>query len=128
MAKVTQFCIGLDNEPGVLAKLCATLKRAKVNIDAISVVDNVDCAWVRVVAAPAALAREALTKAKYEFCVRRVLSLPAGNRPGELEDIATKLAKAKVNIDYVYGSAAGEKAVLIIGVTDVDTAAKALAG
>ena len=40
MAKATQFCVGLANKPGSLAKLCAALSRAKVNIEAISVADS----------------------------------------------------------------------------------------
>ena len=127
MAKVTQFCIGLDNQPGVLAKLCGVLKRAKANIDAISVVDNSDCAWVRIVANPAPAAKDALTKAKYDFCTNKVLSLSVGNAPGELEAISTKLAKAGVNIHYVYGTGGAPKATLVLGVSDVDAAAKALA-
>jgi len=125
MAKATQFCIGLDNRPGMLAKLCATLKRAKVNIEAISVADSCDCCWVRLVASPSATAKKALTKARYNFCTQRVLIAKVENQPGALGTISEKLAKAGVNINYVYASTAkGDTATLVMGVDNLDRAVK----
>ncbi len=129
MAKATQFCVGLDNKPGTLAKLCGTLKRAKVNIEAITVSDNAECCWVRLLASPAATAKKALTKARIDFCTQQILKLRVANRAGELEGIAARLAKAKVNINYVYGSnAEGPSSTLVISVSDLDRAAKAVGG
>ena len=129
MPRVTQFCVGLDNKPGTLAKLCGVLKRAKVNIEAISVADSADCAWVRLVASPPAAAKAALTKARFNFCTQRALAIKAVNRPGELERIAAKLAKAGVNVNYVYGSGAGASpSTLVFSVSNLDRAAKAVGG
>ena len=127
MAKATEFCIGLDNKPGTLAKLCGTLKRAKVNIDAVSVSENAECCWVRMVASPAATAKRVLGKARYHFCVQPVLTLPAHNRPGELERVASKLGRAGVNINYVYGSnSKGVPSTLVLSVSDLKRAAAVL--
>jgi hypothetical protein len=123
MAKATEFCIGLHNKPGTLAKLCAALARAKVNIDAVSVSENAECCWVRMVASPPATAKKVLTKARYHFCLQPVLTLPAHNRPGELERVASRLAKAGVNINYVYGSnAKGVPSTLVLSVSDLKRA------
>lgn len=128
MAKATQFCIGLDNKPGMLAKVCGALKRAKVNIEAISVADTVDCCWVRMVATPTAMAKAALTKGRFNFCTHPVLKVKVANRPGELERIASRLSKANVNINYVYGgNAEGPTSTLFLSVSDVVRAAKILA-
>ena len=127
MAKATEFCIGLDNKPGTLAKLCGALKRAKVNIDAVSVSENAECCWVRMVASPAVAAKRTLTKGQYHYCVQQVLTLPAHNRPGELERFATRLAKAGVNINYVYGSnAKGVASTLVLSVSDLKRASAVL--
>jgi len=126
MAKATEFCIGLHNKPGTLAKLCGALKRAKVNIDAVSVSENAECCWVRMVASPPATAKKVLTKARYHFCLQPVLALPAHTRPGELERVASRLAKAGVNINYVYGSnAKGGPSTLVLSVSDLKRAASA---
>ena len=125
MAKATQFCVGLENKPGTMAKLCAALARAKVNIDAISVSENVEYNWVRLVASPAAAARKALAKAGFDYCTQQVLQIRIPNRPGQLEKVATRLGKAGVNMNYLYGSnAAGASSTVIISVNDVDRAAK----
>ncbi|MFH0980832.1 MAG: hypothetical protein V2A79_04765 [Planctomycetota bacterium] len=127
MAKATQFCVGLDNQPGTLAKLCAALARAKVNIGAISVADNAECCWVRLVATPTAAAKAALKKGRFNFCTQRVLTVKLANRPGELQGIAAQLARAGVNMNYVYGSnAEGASSMLVLSVCDLDRAAKAL--
>lgn len=127
MAKATEFCIGLDNKPGTLAKLCGALKRAKVNIDAVSVSENAECCWVRMVASPAATAKRVLGKAKYHYCIQPVLTLQAHNRPGELERVASKLSRAGVNINYVYGSnTKGVPSTLVLSVSDMKRATAVL--
>jgi hypothetical protein len=127
MGKAVQFSVGLDNTAGTLAKLCGQLGRAGVNIEAISVSDNADCGWVRLIATPSQKARAVLHKAKYTVCAKLVLTVDAANRPGELERICKRLAKAGVNVHYVYGSTpSGDGSTLVFGVSDVDRAMKAI--
>lgn len=127
METAVQFSIGLDNTAGTLAGLCGALRKARVNIEAISVSDNTDCGWVRIVATPPARARAALAKGRYLVCAQRVILIRAANKPGVLEQIAKKLAKAAVNVNYVYGSSAGDGSpTLVLGVSDVDRGADAL--
>ena len=126
-AKATQFCVGLSNAPGTLAKLCGALNRAKVNIDALSVADNTDCCWVRFVATPTAAAKRALTRGRFNFCTRPVLVVTGPNRRGELERRAGKLARARVNINYVYGSnGPGASSTLVFSVDDLAAATRAV--
>jgi hypothetical protein len=127
MAKATQFCIAILNKPGTLARLSRALARANVNIGAIAVCDNNECSWVRLVASPAAAARAALSKGRFTYTTVPVLRLRARNRPGELARIAGRLAKAGVNIKYVYGSGGdAERSTLIICADNLAAAAKAL--
>ena len=127
MAKATQFCVAIMNKPGTLARLCRTLARAKVNIAAISIAENNEVSWVRLVASPAATARAALTKARLAYTTLPVLRLRLINRPGELARVAGRLAKSGVNINYVYGSNSdSERSTLIVSAGDLNRAAKAL--
>jgi hypothetical protein len=136
MSKATQFCVAILNKPGTLAKLCRTLANAKVNIAAISVCDNNECALVRLVASPASAARAALSKGKFTYTTLPVLKLGLRNRPGELARVANRLTRRGVNINYVYGSSSGggsggavsdeERSTLIVGAKDINAAAKAL--
>ena len=127
MPRATQYCVGLDNKPGTLAKLCGALKRAKVNIEALTVSDNAECCWVRLLATPASAAKKVLTRGRFNFCTQSVLRLQVTNRPGELERIAARLARAGVNINYVYGSnAEGPSSTLVLSVSNLARAAKAV--
>ncbi len=126
ISRAVQFAVALDNTAGTLADLCATLRKARVNIEALSVSDNTDCGWVRVIATPAVKARAAL--ARHTVCAQQVLAVEAVDKPGELERLARALARAGVNVNYVYGSTArGSPSRLFFGVSDVDRAFKALA-
>lgn len=124
--KAVQFSIALDNNAGTLANLCATLRKARVNIAAISVTDNAECGWVRMIAEPPDRARAALEKAKYQVCPQLVAVVDAADSPGGLEAIAARLSKARVNINYVYGSRGAGAALLVLGVSNVTAAVKAL--
>lgn len=128
MPKAVQFTVALDNTAGTLAQLCARLRKAGVNIRAISVNDNTDCGWVRLIATPPDKARRALEKARYTVCAGQVLTVAAANKPGSLERIASKLARAGVNVNYVYGSTPdGGQSTLVLGVSNLNKAERALA-
>jgi len=128
MARVNQFCVVLENRPGQLAKLSAALARAKVNIQAISVADTADCCLVRFVAEPVAKARQALKRLGAAYCQQPVVVVRLPNEPGQLAVLADKLARAGVNIDYLYGSAAGagQESIVVLRVDNPDKAQNVL--
>ena len=130
MPRGTQLSVCLENKPGQLAKMGAALGRAKVNIRAISVVDSADCGIVRLVTSANAKARQVLAKAGNTVVQQPVVLVKAPDEPGVLAKIAAKLAAAKVNVNFVYGSTCGCcdseccDSLLVIGVDDVAKAAK----
>ena len=126
MTRGTQLSLALENKPGQVAKVAATLARAKVNIEAISVVDSAEVGVVRLVTSSNAKARAALKKAGLNAIQTPVIIAKLPNEPGALAQAARKLAAAKVNVEYIYGSAArkGQPSTIIIGVSDIERAAK----
>ena len=126
MTRGTQLSLALENKPGQVAKVAATLARAKVNIEAISVVDSAEVGVVRLVTSSNAKARAALKKAGLNVVQTPVIIAKLPNEPGALAQAARKLAAAKVNVEYIYGSAArkGQPSTIVIGVSDVERAAK----
>ncbi len=123
-----QLSVFLPNRPGQLARLCQTLAAAKVNIRAISVNDSVDEGIVRIVVdktkrAAGVVAAEGLSSVESD-----VLVISLKNQPGALEKVAGNLAKAKINIEYIYGSAAkkGERALAVLRVSNLKKALKVL--
>jgi len=128
MRRGTQLSVCLENKPGQLAKLARVLARAKVNIEAISVVDSADCGLVRLVTSSNPKAKKALGRAGMSPCQQSVIILKLANQPGALAEVTQKLAAAKVNIDYVYGSAtgAGKENMIVLGAHNVAKAARVL--
>ena len=128
MPRAMQLTVVLENKPGQLARLAAVLKRAKVNILAISVVDTVEAGMVRVVVDSAAQARQALAKAGMAVAQHPVLALNLPNEPGSLQAVAARLAAAGMNLNYVYGSvtAKATEGYLVLGVDKLAEALKAV--
>jgi hypothetical protein len=126
MARGTQLSVALENKPGQLARMAAVLARAKVNIEAISVADSAEMGVIRLVTSSNARARAALKKAKMNVSQTSVIVAKLANEPGALAKAAKKMAAAKVNIAYVYGSAArkGQPSTIVFGVSDVTRAAR----
>ena len=123
MDATSQFCVGLENKPGTLARLCRSLREAGVNIDAVFVSGDDDGTWVNLIASPFERTQTALGKQGYNFYTEKVLVLKPHNRPGELERIATRLGEAKININYVYGSTLGDAPfTLVLHVNDLSRA------
>jgi len=126
MARGTQVSVTLENKPGQLAKVAGALARAKVNIRAISVVDAAEVGVVRMVTSSNVRAAAALKKAGMSVVRQPVIIAELPNEVGALAAAARKLAAAKINVEYIYGSAArsGEPSTIVIGVSDIARAAR----
>ena len=124
----TEITVALENEPGRLAHLTKCLADRKVNILAISVLESTEMGLVRMVVDKPALALKMLTEScPMTFTTCEVIELAAPNKVGALAEIARKLARKRVNIDYLYGSALSRgKASLVLRVDNVPAARKAL--
>ena len=126
MPVVIQLSIFLENKPGVLARLCKSFSDQKINILALSVSDTVDHAVVRVVTNDPGKASHMLESTGVLVVETEVLALNLPDAPGQLATLATKLSKAKVNIEYAYGSTQSAGGTLILRVSDIKKAQKVL--
>lgn len=124
MRVAKQLSVMLPNKPGQLAGLCKKLTAAKVNIRAVSVVETTEQGIVRLVVDKTAAARKLVKAAGLGCVVSDVILVEMVNKPGVLGRVAAKLAKARVNILYVYGTT-GPGARDAVGVFAVDNLAKA---
>lgn len=124
----TQIVVFLENRPGALAELTEVLAQAEVNIEAILLEGSVDFGAVRLHVSSPRKAEKALRDADYEFRTGEAITLDLTNKPGELANVAKKLAKAKINIDALFGTTAPgtNKAEFVLMVNDAAKAKKAL--
>ena len=104
MKVVRQLSLFLENKPGALAAVCRALADKKINIFAISVLDAVDHAVVRMVVSDPHKATHLLGDHGVLVIEREVILLEGRSRPGELAGIAKRLADHKINIEYAYSA------------------------
>ena len=126
----TQFSVFLVNKPGVLAQVTESIAKAKINIQALSMMDSSEHGVLRFVCDDKDKAREVLKKNNNDFTETEVLVLTLPNQPGSLASLARKLSEAHVNIAYAYtsGGAAGGKTTCIFKVADAKKATKVVEG
>jgi hypothetical protein len=99
-----QLAIFLDNRPGTLASVAQALADAKINIYAIATSDTVDHSVIRLVVSDYRKALHVFEEHGTLVVEDDVLMFEGSNKPGELAQVARKLADAKVNIEYCYSA------------------------
>lgn len=104
----TQFTVSLPNKPGQLAELTKFFADKGINLAGISVEALNDVSFIRfIVQDKEAEAKTWLESKGYKPTATKVLQVELANQPGQLYQIAAKLAKQNVNIQYLYGSTCG---------------------
>ena len=127
MKTATELSLFLENKPGALAAILADFKKHQVNLEAISVVDHADYALVRMIVSDRKRALDVLEGAGLLVIEATLLRVEASNRPGALGEMCTRLAKAKINIQYLYGSVGiSTRACLYLRVSDPARAKRVL--
>ena len=112
----------------MLARVCDALATEKINIYAISSSDTVDHIVIRMVVSDAARARNLFEERGVLVVANEVLMIESTNKPGSLAEIAHKLAKAKINIEYAYCATPPKEkhGLLILRASDAKKALKVL--
>ncbi len=129
MAQLTQLMIRAEDKPGVLAAICSEMAKVAVNITAIMAAPQQE-GGVRLVAQPLATAKRVLDAMQLPYTEEEVLAIRVNDKPGALGKATRKLAEKGINIVYAYGSIVKgeERALIVLGVSDVARAAEVLKG
>jgi hypothetical protein len=129
MKKTKQFTFPLENKPGRLAEVAGCLAKAKINILAMSVIDTSEQCLLRLVVDKPAQLQKLMKDCPYPVALRDVLLVELSNQLGTLAKAADRLAKKRINVDFVYGSGGNGKAKsnIVFGVKSFAAASKALA-
>jgi hypothetical protein len=104
-----QLSVFLPNRPGALAHITGILAEANLNILALSVHDAVDNAVVRLVLDNPTKALLLLEQEELYITEQEVVMLTVDNQPGILAQIAQKLGRADINIQYAYCTGASNQ-------------------
>jgi len=128
--KCLQFSVFLENKVGALSALCKLISNRSINLYGISAIDTIEEAVLRIVAQDESATLAALQEAGFRPMSAEVLLVELDNEPGATGKMATRLADAGINIDYVYASAHPDcnKAFIVVRTHQLDLAEKVLRG
>ena len=130
LKKCRQYSVYLENRVGSLAELCQLISDRSINLLAICAIDTVEEAVLRIVAEDEVKTLETLNGAGFCVVQTEVFLIELDNVSGATGRMATQLAKAGINIDYIYASAhpEGLKAYLVLRTHQMAEAEKILKG
>lgn len=130
MAKAKQITAWVESTPGQLGRIAKALGDAKVNITAFTAYGTGGESPIRMQVSSPAKAKKILRDLGLRVTEEEVLRVTLADKPGVLGELGSRLGKAGINADYAYGSVAkgSRKADVVLGVSDLAGAAKALRG
>ncbi len=100
-----QLSVFMENKPGRLSQICNALADNDINIAAMSVHDTVDHAIVRLIVDQPTKALVILEEEGVYTIAQDVVVMEIENKPGIISDIARRLFRADINIEYAYCTA-----------------------
>jgi hypothetical protein len=120
--KIKQVSVFLENKVGHLRMVTEELKKANLNIRAISLADSENFGVLRMVVEDPDKACSILRDANHAVKETEVIAVEVPDRPGGLSDVLKTLESSKVNIEYMYAvlERKSEKAVIILRVENID--------
>ena len=118
MSVATDLVIEIDNEPGALARVAAAVSDAGVNLAAATCIGPGNRAELHILVPHAEAVRHALAITNVAVTrEREVVVVDVEDRPGELADIARRVAKEGINLDLVYVATHNR---VVLGSPDID--------
>jgi len=126
MKRITEIFVVLENKPSTLGDLCSHLADNNIRIQAIGLFQDIAKLHVKEIDRTL----KVLKKLKYEVELREVLQIDLEDRAGALAEVALKLGRSGINIEYCYGALAkkGRSASIILDVSNIDKAESLLKG
>ena len=110
--------IEIPNEPGALEKVTTAISDAGVNIAAATCTGPAETAELHILVKHAEAAKHALAITNLAVTgEREVVVVEAHDQPGELADMARKVAQAGINIDLLYVATRNR---VVFGAKDLD--------
>jgi hypothetical protein len=130
MPKAKQITAWVESKPGELSRIAEALGKAKVNITAFSGWTITGESPIRLLVNSPAKAKKVLGGLGIRCTEEEILRITLPDQPGKLGEVGARLGAANINVDYGYGSVAegGKKADIVLAVSDLAGAAKAVRG
>ena len=128
---IKQISVFLENVPGTLRELTHLLGEGGIDLMALSLADTQNFGIVRIIVADRQVdpALEILRSSGYTCRVNNVICAQVEDRPLGLSDLLEKINVIGVSVEYLYSflRATGEKALIILRLSEQDESVKKLA-
>ena len=99
---INQISVFLENKAGELSEITKILADNNVNLRAISIAETSDYGVLRLIADDAEHAAKVLMKNGNVISMTPVSVIEVPDRPAGLSDVLSVLAKADIDIEYMY--------------------------
>ena len=110
---IQQLSVFLENTAGTLVQVLQQLKKAQVQLLAITIADTAEYGILRIVCTEPQRACDELRKAGVAIAISDVFALQLDNQPGTAADVIELFSKGGISITYVYTFLFEGKAVLV---------------
>ena len=126
--KLKQLSLFLENKPGALSRPAKILAAAKLNILTLSIAEANQFGILRLILREWEKAKKLLEKNGFVVKVTDMVAVEVADRPGGLAEILDALAKAGINVEFMYAftEKRQDKGVLIFRFDDPDNAIREL--
>jgi hypothetical protein len=130
MPKTKQITAWVESKPGELGRIAKALGDAKINITSFMCHAMGSESPVRLQVSSPAKAKKVLQELGVRITEEEVLRLTLPDKPGILGEVGKRLGDANINVEYACGTVpqGGKKADVVLGVSDMAGALKALRG
>lgn len=120
--KIKQVSVFLENKVGHLRMVTEELKKANLNLRAISLADSESFGVLRMVVEDPDKAYSVLREANHAVKETEVIAVEVPDKPGGLSDVLKTLEDSKVNVEYMYSvlERKSDNAVMILRVENPD--------
>ncbi len=99
-----QLAVFVENQPGSLRNITATLQQEGISISAFTAFDSPEFGILRMVVDQTDKAKEVLTSKGFVTRICDVIALEIQDRTGALDEVLDRLVDANINVDYIYSS------------------------
>ena len=110
---IQQLSVFLENTAGTLVQVLQQLKKAQVQLLAITIADTAEYGILRIVCTEPQRACDELRKAGVAVAISDVFALQLDNQPGTAADVIELFSKGGISITYVYTFLFEGKAILV---------------
>ncbi len=125
---VMQLSVLLGNVPGTLSRLTNILDREDITAKALLAASAAENSTVRMVVNDPERAATVLESFRFDYEITPVLAAEVPLHPGGMNAILNPLAKADINVLYLYTTInrIGKETIVILGVDNIEVAREAL--